>query len=163
MPTSYEFAQMQLTRFRPVRRRAVSFCFLGLRRKKALPPCKALTLLASTASAGLDCTARNAVGSKHSLNNRRFTNSAVGWLRKSPYLSRHRTPRALPTAMLKPRLRGAARRAHGSSALVHAMRNLIASHAPLRSGSHKARQAYTKTLPQGIQGAANRGPAKAQR
>ena len=58
--------------------------------------------------------------------------TAVGWMRKSCCLSEHRTPRALPTAMLKPRLRGAARRAHGSSA-EHAMRDLIASHAPLRA------------------------------
>ena len=43
----------------------------------------------------------------------------------------------------------AARRAHGSSALVHAMRDLIASHAPLRKRRHKARQAYTKPLTPG--------------
>ena len=36
-------------------------------------------------------------------------------------------------------LGSAARRAHGSSA-EHAMRDLIASNAPLREGSHKARQ-----------------------
>ena len=51
--------------------------------------------------------------------------------------------------MQKPRLRGAARRAHGSSALVHAMRDLIASHAPLRGGTHKARPVSTKTLTPG--------------
>ena len=48
----------------------------------------------------------------------------------------------------------AARRAHGSSA-EHAMRDLIASNAPLRGGSHKARQASSKTLPLGIQGDRN--------
>ena len=37
-------------------------------------------------------------------------------------------------------LGSAARRAHGSSALVHAMRDLIASNAPLREGRHTARQ-----------------------
>ena len=68
-----------------------------------------------------------------------------------------RTPRALPAAMLKPRLRGAARRAHGSSA-EHAMRDLIASNAPLRGGRHKARPASSKTLPQGIQGDRKQGP-----
>ena len=47
----------------------------------------------------------------------------------------------------------AARRAHGSSA-EHAMRDLIASHAPLRDGTHKVRQASSKTLTPGIQGAA---------
>ena len=51
-------------------------------------------------------------------------------------------------------LSSAVRRAHGSSA-EHAMRDLIASHAPLRNGSHKARQASSKTLPQGIQGDRN--------
>ena len=40
----------------------------------------------------------------------------------------------------------AARRAHGSSA-EHAMRDLIASHAPLRDGSHKARQNGPKHYP----------------
>ena len=64
--------------------------------------------------------------------------------------------------MQKPRLRGAARRAHGSSA-EHAMRDLIASNAPLRNGSHKARQNGPKHYPGDSTGAANRGPAKAQR
>ena len=72
--------------------------------------------------------------------------TAVGWMQKSCCLSEHRTPRALPTAMLKPRLRGAARRAHGSSA-EHAMRDLIASNAPLREGSHTARQNGPKHYP----------------
>ena len=35
------------------------------------------------------------------------------------------------------------------------MRDLIASNAPLREGSHKARPASFKTLPQGIQGDRN--------
>ena len=48
----------------------------------------------------------------------------------------------------------AVRRAHGSSALVYAMRDLIASNAPLREESHKARPASSKTLTPGIQGAA---------
>ena len=45
-------------------------------------------------------------------------------------------------------LGSAARRAHGSSA-EHAMRDLIASNAPLRTRRHKARQAYTKPLTPG--------------
>ena len=45
-----------------------------------------------------------------------------------------------------------ARRAHGSSALVHAMRDLIASNALLRTRRHKARPFYTKTLPRGSNG-----------
>ena len=59
-------------------------------------------------------------------------------------------------------LGNAARRAHGSSA-EHAMRDLIASHAPLRGGSHKARQIGPKHYPGDSTWAANRGPAKAQR
>ena len=43
------------------------------------------------------------------------------------------------------------------------MRDLIASHAPLRGGRHKARQNGPKHYPRGFKGAANRGPAKAQR
>ena len=56
----------------------------------------------------------------------------------------------------------AARRAHGSSA-EHAMRDLIASNAPLRTRRHKARQNPPKHYPGDPTGAANRGPAKAQR
>ena len=43
------------------------------------------------------------------------------------------------------------------------MRELIASNAPLRNGSHKARQNGPKHYPGDPTGAANRGPAKAQR
>ena len=47
----------------------------------------------------------------------------------------------------------AARRAHGSSA-EHAMRDLIASHAPLRTRRHKARQNGPKHYPRGFKGIA---------
>ena len=47
----------------------------------------------------------------------------------------------------------AARRAHGSSA-EHAMRDLIASHAPLRGGRHTARQNGPKHYPRGFKGIA---------
>ena len=83
----------------------------------------------------------------------RFANSEVGWFLKCVYFPWHRTPRVLPPAMLKPRLRGAARRAHGSSA-EHAMRDLIASNAPLRNGMHKARQNGPKHYPRGFKGIA---------
>ena len=43
------------------------------------------------------------------------------------------------------------------------MRDLIASHAPLRGGRHTARQNGPKHYPGDSTGAANRGPAKAQR
>ena len=67
-------------------------------------------------------------------------------------------------------LSSAARRAHGSSA-EHAMRDLIASNAPLRARrkSPWGKAVRTKhvrmaqNITPGIQGAANRGPAKAQR
>ena len=91
--TLYVFALVQFTRFRPVRGVWQAHCFHGL-----------------------DCTARNAVGSKHSLNNQCPANLEVGWLRKCHQFNRI-----------------AARRAHGSSALVHAMRDLIASNALLRA------------------------------
>ena len=87
----YVFAQMQLTRFRPVR---------GVLRT------------ASTDSIVLHVMQRNCWNQK---NNRRNLWSEVGWLRKCFYLPWQRTPRALPTAMLKPRLRGAARRGKGIS------------------------------------------------
>ena len=48
--TSYEFAQVQLTRFRPVRWRAVGVCLLFAIAKA----------IASTASTGLNCTAPTA-------------------------------------------------------------------------------------------------------
>ena len=48
-------------------------------------------------------------------------------------------------------LGSAARRAHGSSA-EHAMRDLIASHAPLREGRHTARQNGPKHYPRGFKG-----------
>ena len=120
---------MQLTRFRPVRGvlRTVStdsIVLLQLRRKRW-----------------------------HLENNQPDLWSEVGWLRRNFYLPWQRTPRALPTAMLKPRLRGAARRAHGSSA-EHAMRDLIASHAPLRTRRHKARQNGPKHYPRGFKGIA---------
>ena len=43
------------------------------------------------------------------------------------------------------------------------MRDLIASNAPLREGRHKARQNGPKHYSGDPTGAANRGPAKAQR
>ena len=55
--------------------------------------------------------------------------------------------------MLEPRLRGAARRGKGISDSAAA--DVIASHAPLRNGSHKARQNGPKHYPQGIQGDRN--------
>ena len=48
-------------------------------------------------------------------------------------------------------LMNAARRAHGSSA-EHAMRDLIASHAPLRTRRHTARQYGPKHYPRGFKG-----------
>ena len=134
----YEFAVMQLTRFRPVRRRAGGVRFTRLRRKakhhlfsaislpKALLPPDSIVLLQLRQKRW------------HLMNNLPDLKSEVRWFYECSCHFGQCTPRALPTAMLEPRLRGAARRAHGSSA-EHAMRDLIASNAPLRNGSHKAR------------------------
>ena len=93
------------------------------------------------------------MGSKDSLNNQCPANLEVGWSRKSFNLSRHRSTqrqgdkRSAPQGYL---LRGTAA-------------DLIASNAPLRRGRHTARQNPPKHYPRGFKGAANRGPAKAQR
>ena len=105
MPTLYVFAQMQLTRFRPVR---------GVLRT------------ASTDSTVLLQLRRIRW---HFKNNQPDLWSTVGWLRK-----------------FYPFNRSAVRRAHGSSA-EHAMRDLIASNAPLREGRHTARQNGPKHYP----------------
>ena len=95
--------------------------------------------------------------------------TALRWLRKSCCLSEQRTPRALPTATLKPRLRGAARRAHGSSARPKSTSSGDASH--LRQGGARharlnrvkctvaerfaqSTSEWPKTLPRGSNGAA---------
>ena len=134
----YVCAQVQLTRFRPARRRAGGVRFTRLRRKakhhlfsaislpKALLPPDSIVLLQLRQKRW------------HLMNNLPDLKSEVRWFYECSCHFGQCTPRALPTAMLKPRLRGAARRAHGSSA-EHAMRDLIASNAPLRNGSHKAR------------------------
>ena len=146
-------ARVQLTRFRPVRRRAGGVRFTRLRRKakhhlfsaislpKALLPPDSIVLLQLRQKRW------------HLMNNLPDLKSEVRWFYECSCHFGQCTPRALPTAMLKPRLRGAARRAHGSSA-EHAMRDLIASHAPLRNGSHTARQNGPKHYPGDPMGAA---------
>ena len=107
----YEFAQMQLTRFRPARRRAGGVRFTRLRRKarhhlfsaislpKALLPPDSIVLLQLRRKRW------------HFKNNRRNLWSEVGWLHKSCCFSGHRTPRALPPAMLTHPRQGGARHA----------------------------------------------------
>ena len=63
----------------------------------------------------------------HFKNNRRGVRSEVGWLRKSFVLAGHPHPKGTSSGDASRPRQGAARRAHGSSALVHAMRDLIAS------------------------------------
>ena len=58
MPTLYVFARVQLTRFRPARRRAGGVRFTRLRRKAKHHLFAARCAVASTASAGLLPTAR---------------------------------------------------------------------------------------------------------
>ena len=67
-------------------------------------------------------------------------------MRKSFVLAGHPHPKGTSSGDASRPRRGAARRAHGSSA-EHAMRDLIASHAPLQDGSHKARQNGPKHYP----------------
>ena len=99
----------------------------------------------------------------------RFANSEVGWLRRNFYLPWQRTPRALPPVTL--RVPVGAQHAERMEAVraprallpamlrisvraQHAMRDLIASNAPLRNGSHKARQNGPKHYPGDPTGAA---------
>ena len=103
----YEFAQMQLTRFRPVRRRAGGVRFTRLRRKakhhlfsaislpKALLPPDSIVLLQLRQKRW------------HLMNNLPDLKSEVRWFYECSCHFGQCTPRALPTAMLKPRLRGA--------------------------------------------------------
>ena len=98
MPTSYEFARVQLTRFRPVR---------GVLRT------------ASTDSIVLLVVRR--IRNTYRITNLICSRKLGGCESASIFHG------------------SAARRAHGSSA-EHAMRDLIASNAPLRNGSHRARQ-----------------------
>ena len=122
MRRPYEFALVQFTRFRPVR---------GVLRT------------ASTDSIVLHVVRRNRW---HFKNNRRNLWSKVGWLRKSCCFSEQRTPRALPTAMLKPRLRGAARRAHGSSARPKGTSSGDASHLRQGGARHARLNRVTRTI-----------------
>ena len=123
MRRPYEFARVQLTRFRPAR---------GV--------CKHTV---STDSIVLLQLRRNRW---HFKNNRRNLWSEVRWFRKSPCLSEQRTPRPLPTAMLKPRLRGAARRAHGSSARPKSTSSGDASHLRLGGARHARLNRVTRTV-----------------
>ena len=108
---SYEFALVQLTRFRPVR---------GVLRT------------ASTDSVVLLQLRRIRWNLE---NNRRSANLAVGWLHKIGCLSGQRSTQ---------------RQGNKRSAAA----DLIASNAPLRDGSHKARQNGPKHYPRGFKGIA---------
>ena len=111
--TSYVFARVQFTRFRPVR---------GV--------CKHTV---STDSCLLHVVRRNR--NTYRITGLIYSRKSGGCISLAVFLS------------------SAARRAHGSSA-EHAMRDLIASHAPLRNGSHKARQNGPKHYPGDPMGAA---------
>ena len=83
MRASYEFAQMQLTRFRPARRRAGGVRFTRLRRKAKHHLFSAISLpkaLLPPDSIVLHVVRRNRW---HFKNNRRNLWSEVGWLRKN--------------------------------------------------------------------------------
>ena len=121
VPASYEFAVMQFTRFRPAR---------GVLRT------------ASTDSVVLLQLRRKGW---HFKNNRRGVRSEVGWLRKSFVLAGHPHPKGTSygDAEASPSGRSTQRQGDKRSAAA----DLIASHAPLRNGSHKARQNGPKHYP----------------
>ena len=112
---SYEFAEMQFTRFRLVRRRAGGVRFARLRRKAKHHLFAAISL--SQALLPPDSCVLHQLRQNrwHSKNNQRFANLAVGWLRKFLSFSGQRTPRVLLPAMLTHPRQGAARRGKGIS------------------------------------------------
>ena len=127
---SYVFAQMQLTRFRPVRRRAGGVRFARLRRKAKHHLFSAISL--PKALLPPDSIVLHALRRKrwHLKNNRRCVYSEARWWRKRFNLSRQCSTQ---------------RQGNKRSAAA----DLIASHAPLRGGTTKVRQASSKTLTPG--------------
>ena len=135
MPTSHEFAVMQFTRFRPVRRRAGGVRFTRLRRKakhhlfsaislpKALLPPDSIVLLQL-----------RRIRNTYRKTNVPQTLQSGGCENASSFLG------------------SAARRGKGISDSAAA--DVIASHAPLRKRRHKARQNGPKHYPGGFKGIA---------
>ena len=122
-------ARVQLTRFRPARRRAGGVRFTRLRRKAKHHLFSAITL----PKALLPPDSIVLLQLRRIRNTYRITGLICG--RQSGGCEEISIFHG-----------SAARRAHGSSA-EHAMRDLIASNAPLRNGSHKARQNGPKHYP----------------
>ena len=148
-------ARVQLTRFRPVASSQTpypSFCLSGQKLSHFVaPPFPTKpTSLGFGGGPILHCFRRTRLYCSdcgENVGTERLTNlicsRKLGGCESASIFHGTRTPRALPTAMLKPRLRGAARRAHGSSA-EHAMRDLIASNA-LRRIRRKVRTSPLRT------------------
>ena len=113
MRRPYEFALVQLTRFRPARRRAGGVRFTRLRRKAKHHLFSAISLpkaLLPPVFVVLHVVRRNRL---HFKNNRRNLWSEIGWLHKSCCFSEQRTPRALPPAMLRTAVRAQHAEARG--------------------------------------------------
>ena len=80
--TSYEFAQVQLTRFRLVRRRAGGVRFARLRRKAKHRLFATISLPQALLPPDSCLLLQVQLKSWHSKNNQRYSNLAVGWLRE---------------------------------------------------------------------------------
>ena len=119
--TPYEFALVQFTRFRLVRRRAGGVRFARLRRKAKHHLFSAISLPQALLPPDSCVLLRLRQNRWHSKNNQRFANFAVRWLRECSDLSWQRSTQ---------------RQGNKRSAAA----DLIASYAPLRDGTHKVRQ-----------------------
>ncbi len=131
----YVFAVMQLTRFRPARRRAGGVRFARLRRKAKHRLFSAISLPKALLPPDSIVLLRLRRKRWHLKNNQPNLWSKVGWLRKRFYLS----------GQCSTQRQGDKRSAAA---------DVIASNAPLREGSHKARQNGPKHYPRGFKGIA---------
>ena len=136
MLASYEFAQVQFTRFRLVRWRAGGVRFARLCRKAKHRLFAAISLSQALLPPDSCLLLQLRQNRWHSKNNRSFANLAVGWLRECSDLSGHRSTQ---------------RQGDKRSAAA----DLIASNAPLRDGTHKARQNPVPHELRGIKGGRN--------
>ena len=133
MRRPYEFALVQLTRFRPVRRRAGGVRFRGYAGKPG-------TTFFRQFHCRKHCFRRTLLYCS-------MCGENVGTLRITNLICSRKSGGCISLAVF---LSSAARRGKGISDSAEA--DLIASHAPLRNGSHKARPASSKTLPRGSNG-----------
>ena len=137
MRTPYEFALVQFTRFRLVRRRAVSCCFLWLRRNKALPLCNALRGCKHCFRRTLAyCTKCGKIVGTHRITKVLQTRQSGGCGSANHSTAAHPKGTSSGDADAPPSGRSTQRQGNKRSAAA----DLIASYAPMRDGTHKARQ-----------------------